>query len=215
MIIAIDGPAASGKGTLAKLIAEKYNFHFLDTGLLYRAVAYETITQGFLPSDAWAVLAAARILNQNSLECSQLRTSEAGENASIVATFGNVRQELLKFQRTFALKKPGVVLDGRDIGTVVLPQADVKLFITASPETRAKRRFEEKKKHGELVSYEQIFKEIVARDFRDERRSVAPLKAAADAHLLDTTDLDIEAVFNAAVQLIERKIGHSKGLSAL
>lgn len=208
MIIAIDGPAASGKGTLAKRLAQRYGFHFLDTGLLYRVVANETISQGYLPEDPWAALGAARTLKDIFLDKPKLRTIEAGEKASIVASFNHVRQELLKYQRTFAQKKPGVILDGRDIGTIVLPQADVKLFVTASPETRAKRRFVERKNLGECIIYEDILKEVIARDKRDQTRQIAPLKPASDALLLDTTDLDIETVFNTAVQLIERKIGH-------
>ncbi|MFM7083527.1 MAG: (d)CMP kinase [Hyphomicrobium sp.] len=208
MIIAIDGPAASGKGTIAKQIAKQYGLCFLDTGLLYRAVAHETISKGFLPNDTWAVLATARNIEDISLDNPLLRTIKIGESASIVACLPEVRQQLLKYQRSFAKEKADVVLDGRDIGTVVLPEAHIKIFVTASPEVRARRRYLERKSLGESVSYEEILMDIQARDTRDSNRTVAPLRPAEDALLLDTTDLDIENAFKTAVQLIKRKIGH-------
>lgn len=208
MIIAIDGPAASGKGTLGSRIAAHFGLHHLDTGLLYRAVARDVKRRGLPVDDAAAAAAgeAARTLDPATLDDPELRSPGAGEAASIVAGIPEVRAALLQFQRQFAAQAPGAVLDGRDIGSVVCPDADVKIFVTASPEVRAERRYLEKKGRGEAVSYEAVLEDIRRRDARDAGRNAAPMLAAADAFLLDTSNLDIEAAFNAAVGLISRKV---------
>jgi len=203
MIIAIDGPAASGKGTLARRIASHYGLAYLDTGLLYRAVAHALISHGVDPSDETAARAAARDLDPAALADPALRRHGAGEAASIVAAFPDVRAALREFQRRFAAAPPGAVLDGRDIGTVVCPDADVKLFVIASPEERARRRWKELTEQGEPVALAEIEADIRARDARDSNRAAAPLRRAADAHLLDTTELDIEAAFRAVIELID------------
>lgn len=208
MIVAIDGPAASGKGTLARRVAEHFGFACLDTGLLYRAVARDVASRGFRVDDPWAALAAARALDPQSLENPELRTAEAGEAASLVARIPAVRGALLAYQRAFARQKPGAVLDGRDIGTVVCPDADVKIFVTAGSEVRASRRFAELETKGAAVTYDSVLADILARDARDADRAVSPLVMADDAMLLDTSNLSIEAAFDAAVGLIKRKIGH-------
>jgi len=207
MIIAIDGPAASGKGTLAKRVAEHYGVPCLDTGLLYRAVARDVVRAGFRLDDIWAAVAAARGLDPSTLDDPALRGATAGDAASIVAKIPEVRAALLDYQRAFAKRKPGAVLDGRDIGTVVCPDADVKIYVTASPEVRARRRFTELEARGEAVTYEAVLAVIKERDARDAGRADAPMVQAPDAVLLDTTDLGIEAAFDAAVGLIKRKIG--------
>jgi cytidylate kinase len=206
MIIAIDGPAASGKGTLGRRIAERYGFAHLDTGLLYRAVARDVRARGGSLESAADALAAARALDVSSLEDPGLRGPGVGEAASIVARFEPVRKALLAFQREFARQEPGAVLDGRDVGTVVCPDADVKIFVTASPEVRARRRYLERLEAGDAVGYEDVLAIIRRRDARDAGREAAPMRPAPDAILLDTSDLDIEAAFDAAVELIERKI---------
>ena len=207
MIIAIDGPAASGKGTLAKRVADHFGFHCLDTGLLYRATARDVVLSGYRLEDVWAAVAAARRLDACSLNDPALRGANAGEAASVVARFALVRTALLRYQREFADKAPGAVLDGRDIGTVICPDAPIKIFVTASPEVRARRRFCELQARGEAVSYDAVLADICLRDERDQNRSAAPLKPASDAILLDTTDLDVETAFGTAVGLIKRKIG--------
>ena len=208
MIIAIDGPAASGKGTLAKRLADHMGFHCLDTGLLYRAVARDVARLGFRLEDASAAVAAARGLHPRELEDASLRGTAAGDAASIVARLPEVRAALLAYQRDFARRPPGAVLDGRDIGTVVCPGADVKIFVTATPEVRARRRFSEFEARGMGVAYETVLADILARDARDSGRANAPMIVAADALLLDTSNLSIEAAFDAAVGLIKRKISH-------
>ena len=207
MIIAIDGPAASGKGTLGKLIARHWGLPCLDTGLLYRAVARDVHARGFRLPDTWPAVALARSLDPSSLDDPGLRSPGTGEWASIVALLSEVRAALLDYQRAFAAQPGGAVLDGRDIGTVVCPAADVKIFVTASPEVRARRRFLERQAQSEVVTYETGLADIQRRDARDAGRESAPMRPAADATLLDTSDLDIEAAFDAAVGLIKRKIG--------
>jgi len=204
MIIAVDGPAASGKGTLARRLARHYGLAHLDTGLIYRAVALKLLGEGQRPDDEAAAVAAARNLELDALGNEGLRSNAAGEAASIVAAMPAVRQAVLVLQRRFAARPGGAVLDGRDIGTVVCPDADVKLFITASPEVRARRRYDELKAAGTDIGFDAVLAEINARDERDSTRTVAPLRPAGDAHLLDTSDLDIEAAFRAAVAIIER-----------
>jgi len=207
MIIAIDGPAASGKGTLARRIADHWGLPCLDTGLLYRAVARDVVASGFKPCDPWAALAAARRLDLAGLADAALRTPQAGDLASIVARIPEVRRALLAYQRAFAAQPGGAVLDGRDIGTVVCPDADAKIFVTARAEVRAKRRHLECLARAEDVTYEAILRDIQRRDERDASRNSAPMRPAPDADLLDTSDLDIEAAFDAAVGLIKRKVG--------
>lgn len=207
MIIAIDGPAASGKGTLGKLIAEHFGFAHLDTGLLYRAVARDVLARGAALDDEQVAVECARSLDPETLSDPTLRQADIGEAASIVARIQRVREALLDFQREFARRKPGAVLDGRDIGTVVCPDADVKIFVTALPEVRAQRRYLERKSQGDDVTYDEVLEMIRQRDERDANRASAPMRPAEDAVLLDTTNLDIEAAFDAAVGLIKRKIG--------
>jgi CMP/dCMP kinase len=207
MIIAIDGPAASGKGTLARRIADHFGLAYLDTGLLYRAVARDLRAMGKTSKDVPCAAAAARALDPKSLDDPLLRAAGAGEAASIVARIPEVRAALLDLQRNFSRRPPGAVLDGRDIGTVVCPDADVKIFVTATPEVRAKRRYLERKADGEPVTYEAILADIRRRDARDAERDAAPMRAAQDAVLLDTSNLDIEAAFNTAVGVISRKVG--------
>ena len=207
MIIAIDGPAASGKGTLAKRIAAHFGLHHLDTGLLYRAVARDVQRLGGALDDAERAAAAARALDPAGLDDPDLRKPGAGEAASIVARIPQVRAALLEFQRSFARRPPGAVLDGRDIGTAVCPEADVKIYVTATPEVRAERRYLEMKGRGEAATYEGVLADIRRRDQRDASRDTAPMRSADDAFLLDTSNLDIEAAFDTAVGVILRKAG--------
>ena len=206
MIIAIDGPAASGKGTLAKRVAEHFGLPVLDTGLLYRAVARDLMARGFRLDDPWAGAAIAKSLDPVTLDDPALRGALAGDAASVAAKVPQVRAALLSLQRAFAAQQPGAVLDGRDIGTVICPHAHVKIFVTATPEIRAQRRHAEIAARGEPLGYAQVLADILARDARDQGRDTAPMKQAPDAHLLDTSDMDIEAVLQAAVGLIKRKI---------
>ena len=207
MIIAIDGPAASGKGTLARRIAAQFGYGCLDTGLLYRAVARDVMESGGSLEDETLAARMAATLDASSLDDAALRLPGIGDAASVVAKFSAVRAALLDFQRQFAAQEPGAVLDGRDIGTVVCPDAPVKLFITAAVEVRARRRYEEMRRRGEPVIYERVLEVIKRRDERDSGRADAPMKIAPDAILLDTTDLAIDAAFETAVGLIKRKIG--------
>jgi CMP/dCMP kinase len=207
MIIAIDGPAASGKGTLAKRVAEHFGLAHLDTGLLYRAVARDVRKQGGAFEDADGAAAAARKLDPDTLEDPCLRDPVVGEAASVVARIPAVRAAILDYQRDFARRPEGAVLDGRDIGTVVCPDADVKIYVTATPEVRARRRCLELKGRGENISYDAVLVDIRQRDERDANREVSPMRPAADAFLLDTSNLDIEAAFNTAVGVILRKVG--------
>jgi CMP/dCMP kinase len=203
MVIAIDGPAASGKGTLARRLAAHYGLPHLDTGLLYRAVARALLDAGIALADAEAAVRAARDLAVDRLDEARLRGREMGEAASVVSAFQPVRDALLDLQRRFAAQAPGAVLDGRDIGTVVCPEAQVKLFVTASAEERARRRHLELEARGEPADYETILADIRRRDERDSSRSAAPLRAAGDATLLDTTALDTDAAFAAALDVVE------------
>jgi CMP/dCMP kinase len=203
MIIAIDGPAASGKGTIARQIAGVYGLHHLDTGLLYRAVAKALLDAGHSPDDAARATEAAVMLNPAKFEDNALKLQAITEAASVVAAIPQVRQALINYQREFATKPPGAVLDGRDIGTVIAPGADVKLFVVASPEVRAARRTLELRARGETAEEADVLADLLRRDERDSRRTAAPLMAAPDAHLLDTTDLGVDAAFRAAVNIIE------------
>jgi len=207
MIIAIDGPAASGKGTLARRLAAHYGLPHLDTGLLYRAVARSLLDGGRSLDDAEAAAEAARALDLAALDEARLRGREMGEAASVVSAFPAVREALLDLQRRFAGQEGGAVLDGRDIGTVVCSRAEVKLFVTASAAVRAERRHRELLAKGESGGFEAVLADIRRRDARDSSRSAAPLRPAADATLLDTTELDAEAAFRAALQLVGARQG--------
>ncbi len=202
MIIAIDGPAASGKGTLGKRLSEHFGFAHLDTGLLYRAVARVLLDRGLALTDRDAATRVAQTLDVTHLDDPRLRGAEMGEAASVISAYQPVRDALLAFQRQFGSQPPGAVLDGRDIGTIVCPHADVKLFITAAPEERARRRHLELLKRGDEAEYETILDDIRRRDERDMNRSTAPLKPADDAITLDTTHLDADAAFRAALDLV-------------
>jgi CMP/dCMP kinase len=203
MIIAIDGPAASGKGTLAKRLASHYGLRHLDTGLIYRAVAYALIVQGADLTDEAAAVRAAQGLDPETFDNPALKFHEVGSAASIVSAIPGVRAALVEFQRQFAGQPPGAVLDGRDIGTVICPNADVKIFVVADPKVRAHRRTLEARSRGEAADEAVILADILARDERDQNRPVAPLKPAEDAYLLDNSHLDIEGGVRAAIDIVE------------
>ena len=203
MIIAIDGPAASGKGTLAKRLAGHYRLRHLDSGLIYRAVAQAMLEAAQRLDDVAAAVAAARTLDPARFDEPALKRHAVGEAASLISAIPEVRAALLAFQREFGRAPPGAVIDGRDIGTVVFPDAQAKIFVTATPEARARRRAAEFASAGERILYADVLADIRRRDARDRERATAPHKRAADAHLLDTTHLDIEAAFRAAVDIVE------------
>jgi cytidylate kinase len=209
MIIAIDGPAASGKGTLAQRLALRYGLPHLDTGMLYRAVARDVLASRGSLDDAVGAEAAARALDYTTLTDQGLRGRDMSDAASVVAAIPAVRAALLDMQKEFARRPRGAVVEGRDIGTVVCPEADIKLFITADLHERARRRYHELIRRGEQVSEEDVLHHLRKRDERDSSRTASPLRMAPDAHLLDTTKLDIEAAFFAAVRLIDAAIGRS------
>ncbi|MDJ0448598.1 (d)CMP kinase [Methylocystis sp. JR02] len=204
LIIAIDGPAASGKGTLARRLAAHYGLPHLDTGLLYRATARALLDEGLPLDDVDAAVEAARGLSLTDFDETRLRARDMGEAASVVAAMPAVRAALVDMQRAFAARPEGAVLDGRDIGTVICPAARVKIFVTASPETRAQRRALELAGRGEEVDYNAILEDVRKRDARDSERSAAPLKAAADAVTLDSSELDRDQVFAVALEIAER-----------
>lgn len=204
-VIAIDGPAASGKGTIARRVAAALGFAHLDTGTLYRAVGLAVLKRGRDPSDASAATEAVQALDLSLLEDPQLRSQATGVAASQVAAIGAVREALLAFQRNFAANPPGgkgAVLDGRDIGTVICPDATIKLFVTATADIRAERRYAELQAQGSRRTKQEVLADIQARDARDSGRAVAPLRQAVDAHLLDTTHLDIETAVARALEVI-------------
>jgi cytidylate kinase len=205
MIIAIDGPAAAGKGTLARRLAAHFDLPFVDTGLLYRATGRRVLDAGADPADPVAAAKAARAVVVADTRRSDLRGPEADRAASLVAGVPGVRAALLDFQRSFG-KGAGAVLDGRDIGTVIFPDADVKLFVTASPEARGQRRWMELQARGVAADLATVTAEIRARDEADAARSEAPLKAAEDATLIDTTDLDADEVFALALRVIAERL---------
>lgn len=212
MIIAIDGPAASGKGTLGKRLAAHYGLNHLDTGLLYRAVAKCVLDKSGDLQDSALAAAAARTLDASALDQAALKARGLAESASVVSAFPQVRAALIELQRRFASAPPGAVLDGRDIGTVICPHADVKLFVEATPQVRARRRAAELRAKGEAADEAAILADIKRRDERDRNRSVAPLRPAPDAHLLDTTHLDIDSAFRAAVEIVEAvRAGRGRG----
>ncbi len=206
-VIAIDGTFASGKGTLGKRVAAHYGFKYLDTGKLYRATAYAMMKAEQDLSDPDAAAKAAAGLDAGALNDPALKSGDVGAAASKIAVHTPVRAALLKFQRNFAKIKPGAVLDGRDIGTVICPEADVKLYVDARPNVRAQRRFKELSGYGEDTSVEIVLAQLIERDSRDKSRAQAPLKAADDAHLLDTSDLDIDGATAAAIAIIDAVLG--------
>jgi cytidylate kinase len=202
-IIAVDGPAASGKGTIAEGLAAFYRLPYLDTGTLYRAVGASLLAQGHDPADAGAAEAVALTLALDAIDPDALRSGAAGEAASQAAAHAGVRKALLKLQQDFAGQSGGAVLDGRDIGTVIAPDAPAKLFVTAAPETRARRRWLQLEARGEDVTYEAVLADIRRRDARDSGRSDAPLVQAPGAALLDTTDMGIDEAADAARRIVE------------
>jgi len=204
LVIAIDGPAASGKGTLARRLAEYFHLPHLDTGLLYRATACVLLDNGASLLDEALAERAARGLSLTDFDARRLRSRELGEASSIVASLPAVRAALIDLQRQFATRAEGAVIDGRDIGTVICPEASVKIFVTASPETRAQRRVIELIAAGETADYTSILSEVKQRDARDLTRSISPLVAANDAVMLDTTELDRDAAFNAALAIVQK-----------
>jgi CMP/dCMP kinase len=212
MIIAIDGPAASGKGTLGKLLAGHYRLRHLDTGLLYRAVAKALLDARQPLDDPRRAAAAARSLDPATFDEAALKQYAISEAASVISAFPEVRSALLDLQRDFGRAFPGAVLDGRDIGTVIFPDAEVKIFVTASAEVRARRRAIELAAAGSNVTEAEVLADIRRRDERDTARAVAPLKPAPDAHLLDTTHLDIDGAFRAAIDIVDAvRAGRKRG----
>ncbi|MGV6802181.1 MAG: (d)CMP kinase [bacterium] len=209
-IVAVDGPAAAGKGTLSQRVSAFYQLAYLDTGILYRGVSWIILSQGQDPRNEEVATAIARQFTLEALDGADIRSPEIGRTASIVAVHKGVRAALLDFQRNFAHHPPdgrkGAVLDGRDIGTIICPDAAVKLFIDASPEVRAHRRWLETQQRDASISEESILAEIKRRDARDSSRDAAPMKPAADAHLIDTSQLSIDAAFAAACRVIDRAI---------
>jgi cytidylate kinase len=206
-VIAVDGPAASGKGTIATRLAALYGYPVLDSGLLYRAVGVRLLAEGGDLSDMAHATRVAETLDPATLENPEVRTRAAGEAASRVAAYTPVREALRAFQRSFAAQEPGVVIDGRDIGTVIAPHAEAKLFVTASPEVRATRRWKQLTGQGEDVTFEDILADIRIRDERDSARSDSPMVIADDAVLLDTTEMDIDRAFDAARRIVEAARG--------
>ncbi len=198
--VAIDGPAASGKGTISRAIAEHFGFAHLDTGLLYRAVGKKTLTQSDSPE---AAIKLAQELTADDLNAGDLRTAEVAQAASKIAVIPQVRLALVEFQKTFATQKGGAVLDGRDIGTVICPDAEVKLFVTASAKVRARRRFAELSIKDDSITPEQVLADIKLRDARDADRDVAPMIAATDAHLIDTSNMKIAEAIAAVIAIIK------------
>jgi CMP/dCMP kinase len=203
MIIAIDGPAASGKGTLAKRLAAHYGYRHLDTGVIYRAVAHAMLTAGLDLGDEAKATEVAMALDPGTFEDPALKSQAVGSAASVVSALPKVREALVAFQRQFAASLPGAVLDGRDIGTVICPDAEVKIFVVADPRIRAQRRTLEAQGRGEPADEAAVLADILARDERDQNRATAPLKQAPDAYLLDNSHLDIEGGVRAAIDIVE------------
>jgi CMP/dCMP kinase len=203
MIIAIDGPAASGKGTLAKRLAAYYGYRHLDTGVMYRAVAHVMLTAGLDLNDEVKAAEIAIRLDTGTFADPALKSQAVGSAASVVSALPKVREALVRFQREFAASPPGAVLDGRDIGTVICPDAEVKIYVVADPRIRAHRRTLEARSRGEAADEDAVLADILARDERDQKRSIAPLKQAPDAYLLDNSHLDIEGGVRAAIDIVE------------
>ena len=208
IVIAVDGPAASGKGTLSRRLAAFYNLSYLDTGSLYRGVGWLMLSRGLSPRDVEDAEATAKSFSLEDLDGADIRTPDVGRAASVVAAIPQVRLALLHFQRNFATclveGRAGAILDGRDIGTVVCPDADVKLFVDATAEVRAERRWRELSERDASISIEQVLEDIKRRDLRDATREAAPMKPAQDAHLIDTSLLDIDAAFAAVRRVIDK-----------
>ncbi|HXL68222.1 MAG TPA: (d)CMP kinase [Xanthobacteraceae bacterium] len=212
MIVTVDGPAASGKGTLARALARHLELPHLDTGLLYRAVGAAVIAAGKRPDDRAAAVAAAQAVDLAHLDAGWLSSKHLGEAASVVAAIPEVRAALLDFQQAFARRPGGAVLDGRDTGTVIAPAAEAKIFVTAAAERRAERRHRELVAQGETITLDEVLADLKRRDARDAGRAIAPLKPAPDAVLLDTTELDIEAAIRAALAIVEAaRAGRGRG----
>jgi cytidylate kinase len=205
MIIAVDGPLASGKGTIARALAAKFGLPHLDTGTLYRGVAVAVLEAGIPPEDAEAAEAAARALDPTTIDEAKIRTAGAGVAASVVSAHPGVRKALLDLQREFATQPGGAVLDGRDIGTVIAPDADVKLFVTASEEARAWRRQAELVNRGEEIDFDTVLGQLRQRDARDASRADAPMLKAEDAVEIDTTDMTIDEAIKAAIEVVESR----------
>ncbi|MFS2319099.1 (d)CMP kinase [Maricaulis sp. D1M11] len=205
MIIAVDGPLASGKGTIAKALAQHYGIAHLDTGSLYRATGVAVMDAGADPLDEDAAEAAARSLDLDAIDETRIRTAEAGLIASKVAAQPRVRQALLELQRAFASRPGGAVLDGRDIGTVICPDAPVKIYVTADAEIRARRRWKELEAKGQTISFEDMLAQTLERDARDTQRADSPMRPADDAVLLDTSSLSIDAAVAAAIEIVENR----------
>ena len=203
MIIAIDGPAASGKGTLGKRLAHHYGYRHLDTGVIYRAVAKALLDAGHELTDEARAVKVAMELDPEKFGHPELKSQRIGDAASVVSAIASVREALVDFQRQFAADPPGAVLDGRDIGTVICPDAEVKIFVVADPQVRARRRTLEALSRGEAADEAVVLADILKRDERDQNRAAAPLKAAADAHILDNSNLDIEGGVQAAIAIVE------------
>ncbi len=209
-VVAIDGPAAAGKGTIAKAVAARFDFAHLDTGLLYRAVGRKALDQGRGVLDGGVAALAAGELTPADLEAEGLRGAMVARAASKVAAIPEVRKALLEFQRRFAAREGGAVLDGRDIGTVICPDADVKLFVTASDQTRAQRRLRELLGRGEDTTFDQVLADLRSRDARDAGRDTAPMRQAEDSHLLDTTELTIDTAVDKATRIIEQALDRAR-----
>jgi cytidylate kinase len=205
MIIAVDGPSAAGKGTIARAIASRLGYHFLDTGALYRMVGHAMLGAARPEDDEISAADFARAVDPSSVAEQELRNERVAAMASRVAAMPKVRQALLDYQRSFARKPPGAVLDGRDIGTVVCPDADLKIFLTASTEVRARRRYQELQSTGYSVDYQSVLDDLKARDDRDAGRAAAPTRPAADAILIDTSDMTRDEVLDAVMALVDAR----------
>ncbi len=205
MIVAVDGPSAAGKGTVARAIAERLGYHFLDTGRLYRMVGLTMLRNGADPGDTDLATNIAATLDPSQFSDIDLRSEQVAAAASRVSANPAVREKLLEFQRAFAQRKPGAVLDGRDIGTVVCPEADVKIYVTASVEVRAKRRYDELRTTDHKATRESILADVRARDERDTNRAVAPLLPAHDAVIIDTTKMSIEVAIESAMDVVQQR----------
>lgn len=203
LLIAIDGPSASGKGTLSKLLSEKFNIPHLNTGGLYRGTAYKAMQQGINLEEEKSVVEVAKTLTESDINNPVIFTEEMGGKAAIVAKMQSVRDTLFKYQKDFANQEGGAILDGRDIGTTICPDADYKFFVIASPEERANRRFKEMKEKGQNVSYDEILNKIKERDEKDMNRAASPFKKADDAILIDTTNKSIDEVFKEVLKYIK------------
>ena len=208
LVIAVDGPAASGKGTIARALAEHYGLPHMDTGLLYRASALNLWRWGGDPGNEFEAVRAAQELNLDA-EDPELRSEPVSKIASAISAYPQVRAVLLKRQQAFAAQPGGAVLDGRDIGTVIAPQADVKLYVTASAEVRAERRMRELERRGMHAHFDDVLADIRARDERDSTRDTAPLRQAPDALRLDTSELDVEQAIAEALRLVEDRLAHT------